>query len=316
MDKPGEMRAFVRSVELGGFSAASRDLDLTPSALSKLVTRMEDRLGVRLMNRTTRKLALTAEGEAYFASAKRILTDIEEAEAEVTRFSAQPKGLLRINVGVAFAMHQLVKALPRFLERYPDIELEITVTDRVVDLIEEGADVAIRTGNLRDSSLIAKKICDLHRVICASPAYLKKHGVPKSPEDLSHHNCVSISGAPQLRRWPFDTVDTSNGQNGIRSVDVTGNVSANNAETLLQLAATGVGIIRLSDVIVAESIRAGSLVPLLMDVHHVEPLPLSAVYPHGKHKSPRVAAFVSFMVETFSNAPWREDKKTDVKNKR
>jgi DNA-binding transcriptional LysR family regulator len=306
LDKPGEMRAFVRSVELGGFSAASRDLDLTPSALSKLVTRMEDRLGVRLMNRTTRKLALTAEGEAYFSSAKRILTDIEEAEAEVTRFSAQPKGLLRINVGVAFAMHQLAPALPRFLERYPDIELEITVTDRVVDLIEEGADVAIRTGNLRDSSLIAKKICDLHRVICASPAYLKKHGVPKSPEDLSKHNCVSISGAPQLRRWPFDTVNAENGQHGIRSIDVTGNVSANNAETLLQLAATGVGIIRLSDVIVAESIRAGWLVPLLTEAHHVEPLPLSAVYPHGKHKSPRVAAFVSFLVETFSGAPWRD----------
>jgi DNA-binding transcriptional LysR family regulator len=305
LDKPGEMRAFVRSVELGGFSAASRDLDLTPSALSKLVTRMEDRLGVRLMNRTTRKLALTAEGEAYFTSAKRILTDIEEAEAEVTRFSAQPKGLLRINVGVAFAMHQLAPALPRFLERYPEIELEITVTDRVVDLIEEGADVAIRTGNLRDSSLIAKKICDLHRVICASPAYLKKHGVPKSPEDLSRHNCVSISGAPQLRRWPFDTVNAENGH-GIKSVDVTGNVSANNAETLLQLAATGVGIIRLSDVIVADGIRAGWLVPLLTEVHHVEPLPLSAVYPHGKHKSPRVAAFVSFMVETFSDAPWRD----------
>lgn len=306
MDKPGEMRAFVRSVELGGFSAASRDLDLTPSALSKLVTRMEDRLGVRLMNRTTRKLALTAEGEAYFASAKLILSDIEEAEAEVTRFSAQPKGLLRINVGAAFAMHQLAPALPRFLERYPEIELEITVTDRLVDLIEEGADVAIRTGNLRDSSLIAKKICDLHRVICASPAYLKKHGVPTSPEDLSQHNCVSISGAPQLRRWPFDTVNADNGQHGIKSVDVTGNVSANNAETLLQLAATGVGIIRLSDVIVAESIRAGWLVPLLTQVHHVEPLPLSAVYPHGKHKSPRVAAFVSFLVETFSSAPWRD----------
>ena len=306
LDKPGEMRAFVRSVELGGFSAASRDLDLTPSALSKLVTRMEDRLGVRLMNRTTRKLALTAEGEAYFASAKRILTDIEEAEAEVTRFSAQPKGLLRINVGVAFAMHQLAPALPKFLERYPDIELEITVTDRLVDLLEEGADVAIRTGNLRDSSLVAKKICDLHRVICASPAYLKKHGVPKTPEDLAHHNCVSISGAPQLRRWPFDNVTAGSAQHGIRSVDVTGNVSANNAETLLQLAATGVGIIRLSDVIVAEGIRAGWLVPLLTDVHHVEPLPLSAVYPHGKHKSPRVAAFVNFMVETFSEAPWRD----------
>jgi DNA-binding transcriptional LysR family regulator len=300
MDKPGEMRAFVRSVELGGFSAASRELDLTPSALSKLVTRMEDRLGVRLMNRTTRKLALTAEGEAYFASAKRILVDIEEAEAEVTRFSQHPKGLLRVNVGVAFGMHQLAPALPRFLERYPDIELDITVTDRLIDLVEEGADVAIRTGNLRDSSLVARKICDMHRVICASPAYLKKHGVPKSPQDLLQHNCISISGAPQLRKWPFahkGVIDT---------VEVSGNVSANNAETLLQLAATGVGIIRLADVIVADGIRAGWLMPLLSDAHHVEPLPLSAVYPQGKHKSPRVAAFVNFLVERFSSAPWRD----------
>ena len=299
MDKPGEMKAFVRSVELGGFSAAARDLDLTPSALSKLVTRMEDRLGVRLMNRTTRKLALTAEGEAYFASAKRILTDIEEAETEVTRFSAHPKGMLRINVGVAFGMHQLVPALPRFLERYPDIELDITVTDRLVDLVEEGADVAIRTGALRDSTLVAKKICDMHRTICASPAYLKTHGTPKTPRDLLKHNCISISGAPQLRKWPFDT------PTGMETVDVLGTVNANNAETLLQMAAMGVGIIRLSDVIVSDGIRAGWLVPLLTDVHHAEPLPLSAVYPQGKHKSPRVAAFVSFLVETFSSAPWR-----------
>ena len=299
MDKPGEMKAFVRSVELGGFSAAARDLDLTPSALSKLVTRMEDRLGVRLMNRTTRKLALTAEGEAYFASAKRILSDIEEAETEVTRFSAHPKGMLRINVGVAFGMHQLVPALPRFLERYPDIELDITVTDRLVDLVEEGADVAIRTGALRDSTLVAKKICDMHRTICASPAYLKAHGTPKTPRDLLNHNCISISGAPQLRKWPFDTAT------GMETVDVIGTVNANNAETLLQMAALGVGIIRLSDVIVSDGIRAGWLVPLLTDVHHAEPLPLSAVYPQGKHKSPRVAAFVSFLVETFSSAPWR-----------
>lgn len=300
MDKPGEMRAFVRSVELGGFSAASRELDLTPSALSKLVTRMEDRLGVRLMNRTTRKLALTAEGEAYFASAKRILIDIEEAEAEVTRFSQHPKGLLRVNVGVAFGMHQLAPALPRFLERFPDIELDITVTDRVIDLVEEGADVAIRTGNLRDSSLVARKICDMHRVICASPAYLKKNGLPKTPQDLLQHNCISISGAPQLRKWPFSHKGV------IETVEVSGNVSANNAETLLQLAATGVGIIRLADVIVADGIRSGWLTPLLTDAHHVEPLPLSAVYPQGKHKSPRVAAFVNFLVERFSSAPWRD----------
>ena len=299
MDTPGEMRVLVRSVELGGFSAAARDLDLTPSALSKLVTRLEDRLGVRLMNRTTRKLALTAEGEAYFASAKRILADIEEAETEVTQFSGSPKGLLRINVGFAFGMHQLAPALPRFLAQYPEIELDITVTDRLIDLMEENADVAIRNGHLRDSSLVARRICDLHRVICASPQYLRKHGVPKSPQDLLNHNCISISGAPQLRRWPFDA------GNGLEHVDVTGNVSANNAETLLQLATTGVGIIRLADVIVSDGIRAGWLVPLLQDVHHREPLPLSAVYLPGKHKSPRVAALVNFLVETFASAPWR-----------
>lgn len=299
MDKPGEMRAFVRSVELGGFSAAARDLDLTPSALSKLVTRLEDRLGVRLMNRTTRRLALTAEGDAYFASAKRILADIEEAETEVTRFSDSPRGLLRINVGVAFGMHQLAPALPRFLEKYPEIELDITMTDRLIDLVEEGADVAIRNGHLRDSSLVARRICDLHRVICASPLYLKKHGTPKTPQDLLQHNCISISGAPNLRRWPFDT------KNGMETIEVGGNVNANNAETLLQLAATGVGIIRLTDVIVGDGIRAGWLVPLLEDVHHREPLPLSAVYLPGKHKSPRVAAFVTFLVETFAHSPWR-----------
>ena len=299
MDTPGEMRAFVRSVELGGFSAAARDLDLTPSALSKLVTRLEDRLGVRLMNRTTRKLALTAEGDAYFTSAKRILIEIEEAEEEVTRFSNSPKGLLRINTGVAFGLHQLAPALPRFLARYPEMEIDININDRVIDLVDEGVDVAIRSGVLRDSSLTARKICDMQRVICASPAYLKKHGTPRSPQDLLNHNCISISAAPQLRRWPFTT------RSGIETIEVKGNVSANNAETLLQLAATGVGIIRLSDVIVSDGIRAGWLTPILTDVHHREPLPLSALYLPGKHKSPRVAAFVNFLVETFASAPWR-----------
>ena len=301
MDTPGEMRAFVRSVELGGFSAAARDLDLTPSALSKLVTRLEDRLGVRLMNRTTRKLALTAEGDAYFSSARRILIEIEESEEEVTRFSNSPKGLLRVNTGVAFGLHQLAPALPRFLERYPEIELDININDRVIDLMEEGADVAIRGGVLRDSSLTARKICDLQRVICASPGYFKKHGTPRQPRDLLGHNCISISAAPQLRRWPFAT------KNGIESIEVKGNVSANNAATLLQLAATGVGIIRLADVIVSDGIRAGWLMPLLADVRQREPLPLSAVYLPGKHKSPRVAAFVKFLVETFASAPWRRD---------
>ena len=299
MTIPSEMTAFVRAVELGGFSTAARDMGLTPSAISKLVTRLEDRLGVRLLNRTTRKLALTPEGEAYFHRSQRILADIHEAENEVAQFRMQPKGLLRINVGTAFGMHQLTPALPEFLAANPELRIELTVTDRIVDLIEDGADLGIRLGTLPDSSLVARKICDVERVVCASPAYLKKNGVPKRPDDLLRHNCLSISYSPGLRRWPFASGD------GVRHVEVAGNVSANTAESLLQLALLGVGIIRLSDAIVGEAIREGRLVPVLPAVHHAEPLPLHAVYPQGRHRSPRVAAMIDFLVERFGSAPWR-----------
>lgn len=299
MSVPSDMTAFVRAVELGGFSSAARELGLTPSAISKLVTRLEDRLGVRLLNRTTRRLALTAEGEAYFQRSQRILADIREAENEVARFRAQPKGLLRINVGTAFGMHQLAPALPEFLARHPELQVEMTVTDRVVDLIEENADLGIRLGALADSSLVARRICELERVVCASPAYLRAHGTPREPRDLLAHNCLAISYSPALRRWPFA------GGDGVRHVEVSGNVSANTAEALLQLALLGVGIIRLSDAIVGQAIRDARLVPLMQDVHHAEPLPLHAVYPQGRHRSPRVAAMIDFLVERFGGAPWR-----------
>ncbi len=297
---PNDMTAFVRAVELGGFTTAARDLGLTPSAISKLVTRLEDRLGVRLLNRTTRRLALTPEGEAYFHRTQRILSDIHEAETEVARFRAQPKGLLRVNVGTAFGTHQLSPALPEFLARHPDVQVELTVTDRVVDLIEEGADLGIRVGTLVDSSLVARKICEVERVVCASPAYLRKHGTPRKPADLPQHNCLAIAYAPNLRHWPFTTKE-----GGVQHIEVAGNASANNADTLLQLALVGVGVIRLSDVIVGAALREGRLVPLLQDVHHSEPLPLHAVYPSGRHRSPKVAAMVEFLVQRFASAPWR-----------
>lgn len=299
MSISGDMAAFVRAVERGGFSPAARELGLTPSAISKLVTRMENRLGVRLLNRSTRRLALTPEGEAFFHRAQRILADIEEAENEVARFRSRPRGRLRLNVGTAFGSHQLVPALPEFLARFPEIELELTMTDRLVDLMEEGADVGLRTGELADSSLVARKICDMERVICASPAYLERHGRPRKPEDLLGHNCLVIAGSPQFQRWPFNVAD------GVREVAVSGNVSANNAETLVQLAEMGLGIIRLADVIVGQAIAAGRLRPVLADVHHVEPLPLHAVFPQGRHRSPRVAALVEFLLEKFADAPWR-----------
>lgn len=299
MGVPSDMMAFVRAVELGGFSIAAREMGLTPSAISKLVTRLEDRLGVRLLNRTTRRLALTPEGEAYFHRSQRILADIGEAENEVARFRAQPKGLLRINVGSAFGIHQLVPALPEFLARNPEMQVELTLTDRVVDLIEEGADLGIRLGTLIDSSLVARKICDVERVVCAAPAYLRKHGTPRKAQDLLGHNCLSMAHAPALRRWPFEARD------GVKHLEVSGNATASSADALLQLALLGLGVIRLSDVIVGGAIGDGRLVALLEDVHHREPLPLHAVYPQGRHRSPRVAAMVDFLVERFSMAPWR-----------
>ncbi len=294
------MAVFVRAVERGGFSPAARELGLTPSAVSKLVTRMEARLGVRLLHRTTRRLALTPEGEAFFHRAQRILADIEEAENEVARFRARPRGRLRVNVGTAFGAHQLVPALPAFLARYPEIEVELILTDRVVDLVEEGADVGLRTGQLADSSLVSRKICDLERVICASPEYLARRGRPRVPQDLLRHNCLLMAGAPQFHRWPFRFPE------GVRNVEVSGNVSANNAETLVQLATMGLGIIRLVDVTVGEAIARGALEPVLADVHHAEAIPLQAVLPPGRHRSPRVAAFVDFLVERFAGAPWRQ----------
>ncbi len=294
------MTAFVRAVETGGFSAAARDIGLTPSALSKLVTRLEDRLGARLLHRTTRRLQLTAEGEAFYARARPILAAMDEAEAEVAQAGASPRGLLRLHCGSTFGMHQLAPAIPRFLERYPAVEIDITISDQPLGAMEEAIDLAIRIGPLDESSMVARRICNLERVICASPAYLQRCGTPRTPDELQQHNCLWITSLPALRRWPFDTDD------GIRVVHVGGNVAVNNAETVLQLALAGVGITRLSDVVVADAIRRGTLVQILTDWHHVEPVPLFATYPSGRNLSPKVRAMVDFLVAEFGGAPWRQ----------
>jgi len=293
------MAAFVRSVDGGGFSAAARELGLTPSALSKLVTRLENRLGARLLQRTTRRLQLTPEGEAFYVRSRRILADMDEAEAEVVEAGVRPTGLLRLHCGSAFGMHQLAPAIPLFLERHPGVELDITISDEPLVGLGEGVDLAIRIGPLDESSMVARRICNLERVICAAPSYLERCGAPRTPDDLHQHNCLWITSLPVLRRWPFDTDD------GIRVVHIDGNVVANNAETVLQLAMAGVGITRLTDVIVGDAIRRGELIPVLSDWHHVEPVPLYATYPSGRNLSPKIRAMVDFLVEQFGPAPWR-----------
>ena len=303
-DRATELTALVKAVDSGGFSPAARALGVTPSAISKTITRLEGRLGVRLLNRTTRKLTPTPEGEAFCLRGRHILAEIEEAEQEVARFRAAPRGLLRMHTLVAFGLHSLPPVIGEFLLRYPEMRLELSISDRLVDLLEEGADLAVRTGVPRDSSLIARRICDTERVICAAPAYLKRHGVPRSPDELLQHNCLHISTQLGLRRWPFNDAAAPG---GVRTLEVGGSVIADNAETVLQLGLLGVGIIRLGELVVGEPIRAGRLVPILIDVDHVEPLPLFAVYPHARVRSPKVAAMVDFLIEKFAHAPWRSD---------
>jgi DNA-binding transcriptional LysR family regulator len=309
-ERTGAMTVYVRAIELGGFSAAARALNLTPSAVSKSISRLEDRLGVRLLNRTTRSLTPTPEGATFLERSRRILADIEEAEQEISRFRTAPRGRLRLHVSVAFGLHELPPVLPEFVRRYPEIELDIIVNDREPDFADEGIDLAVRSGEVADEGLIARRLCLMERVICASPAYLKEHGVPRSPDDLLKHNCLLVSSHPDLAYWPFDTPQ------GLRSVKVGGNLTANNAETAVQLAILGLGVTRLGDILVGEPLRRKQLVPLLVGVHHVEPVPIHAMYLPGRHRSPKVVAMVEFLVEHFSHAPWRLPARESVRRRR
>lgn len=298
-DATDPMRVFVTVVESGGFSAAAEVLQVTPSAVSKILGRLEDRLGVRLLNRTTRKIDLTPEGETYLNSAKFILAEIDEMEAAVGQSSTRVKGLLRVNSGTAFGIYQLMPQLPRFMAEHPELCVSIELTDRRIDVVGERADLAIRTGPLGDGSLMARKIADMRRVICASPAYLATHGTPKTPEDLANHDCLLMSEQPSLSRWPFRMA------NGVDTVQVQGRVTAGSSDALLRLAIEGAGILRSGDVVVAEALRSGALVPLLVDTHVVEAVPISAVYPSGRHRSPKVRSFIDFLVKSFRHEPWR-----------
>jgi len=289
---------FVRVVEHQSFSAAATILGLTPSAVSKLITRLEERLGVRLLHRTTRRLALTPEGELYFARARRILTDIDEAEAELAKSRASPRGRLHVNTNTGFGVHQLAPALPEFLLRYPDIEVELSITDRLVDLVAEHADVTLRAGPIGDIAHTARRIVDFQRMICASPAYLKRRGIPRTANDLANHDCILIT-AQTSNRWPFRTRD------GIEDIEIVPRVTTDNADVALGLAIESAGIVRLADIVVGEPISRGLLVPLLTDIHHVEPLPLTALYLAGRHRLPKVRVFLDFLVERFGSAPWR-----------
>jgi DNA-binding transcriptional LysR family regulator len=286
------MEAFVRSVERGGFSSAARELRVTPSTLSKLVTRLERALGARLLNRTTRKLTTTAEGELFLTRCRRILAEMEDAENEVGRSRERPRGKLRLHIGVGVATHCVAPALPRFTERYPEVQVELIIEDRDFDLVREGIDISVRPGPPGDPSLVAKKIGDFERIVCASRAYLSRHGTPRTPHDLARHRCISLT-LPGRSQWPFDTPA------GRCTLQITPSLSTNNNDAALQLALMGIGIVHLNDFIVGEDLRRGRLVRVLPEYHCAERVPMHALYPRDRHRLPRVAATLDFLAESF-----------------
>ncbi|MGX9118955.1 LysR family transcriptional regulator [Mesorhizobium sp. BHbsci] len=293
MNRSGEIEVFVRVVEAGSFSAAARMLRMTPSAVSKLIARLEARLGARLVSRSTRKLQLTPEGVAFFDSGVRILADMAAAEREAAA-GAAPRGRLRVNSYVPFGQHRLIPLMPRFLERYPEIAIDLVLTDNVIDLMEERADVAIRAGPLGESRLVARKLGQSRVVVVAAPPYLRKHGAPRTPADLDHHNRMGFCFVRHIDGWPF--VDAA-GKAVV--VPITGNALVSDGEAMRLMALSGTGIARLARWHVEPDIAAGRLIPLLEDFNPGDEELTHAVYVgQGKHLPARVRAFLDFLVET------------------
>ena len=300
MDSLNAMEVFVRVVQSGSFSEAARALNLTPSAVSKQVSRLEDRLGARLINRTTRRLGLTEEGQAFFERAQRILADVSEAEQAVTQLHGAPRGTLKLNAPVVFGRMHIAPLLPGFIAQHPEMRVDFTVNDRYVDLLEEGLDLVVRIGELKDSSLIARRLATNRRLLVATEDYLAKHGTPEQPSDLLKHNCLVYLYRQQRNNWQFD------GPNGPETVEVRGNLEANNAEVILELTRAGHGIALMPTWLVGECLRKGHL-KQVMKGYQASDSQIYAVYPPGRHLSPKVRSFVDHLVQHFkTDTLWRE----------
>ena len=289
-DRSRALELFAAVAAEGSFSAAGRQLGLTPSAVSRTIDRLEERLGVRLLLRTTRTLTLTTEGHAYLCAARRILTDLDEAEQAIADQGA-PRGRLRVSASLAHGRLCIVPLLGGFAARYPHILVDFNLTDSVVDVAAGQADVGIRFGPLADSSLTVRKLGESRRVIVASPAYLARHGTPTAPEDLLDHNCLSFNFRRAEPVWPF----RNNGSDYALSVN--GTIEANNGETLGQLATDGVGITRVGAFSVAAEIADGRLVPLLEAYNPGDVEEIHAVFVGGTNVPARVRTFVDYLVE-------------------
>jgi len=284
------MVVFTTVAQEGSLSAAARALGLTPSAVSRIITRTEQRLGTRLLLRTTRAITFTAEGEAYLRGARRILADMAEVEESIAD-QGVPRGRLRISAALGHGRLAIVPLVAAFTARYPKITVDLSLGDEVVDILAGEADVAVRFGPLPDSPLTARRIGETGQVVVASPDYLQRHGTPQQPEDLAAHNCLRFNFRRAEPDWPF----IRDGQSF--SLPVSGNIECSSGEALAQLARVGAGIARIGEFSVAEDIQRGDLMPLLQAFNPGDREPIHAVFVGGSTMPVRVRLFVDFLVE-------------------
>jgi len=289
-NRAGEMQVFLRVVEAGNFSEAARLLRMTPSTVSKLIARIEMRLGVRLLERSTRRLSLTAEGRLYYERSQALLGELDEMEKELSEGAASAGGTVRVNASVAFGVLAVEPELPAFWQAYPNIVLDLSLSDEIVDLYFDRTDVVFRVGRLQDSGMMARRIGVARRKIVASPAYLERHGTPRTVEDLAGHNCLGFNFRRAAPVWPLK-------ESG-RIVDraINGSLLANNGETARRMAVAGVGLARLGDYHARADLASGRLVEVLSEAVEGDEEEIHAVYPGGAHLPQRVRVFLDFMV--------------------
>ncbi|GAB1621055.1 LysR family transcriptional regulator [Agarivorans albus] len=290
MDGFAAIPVFVAVVEHGGFSPAARSLGISKSAVSKRINLLEQQLGVKLLHRTTRKLSLTEAGKHYFEHAVKANNAAKDAQDAVAQLQGEPQGLLRINTPMSFGRLHIAPLIAKFLQRYPKITIDMVMDDKVVDLVAEGFDVAIRAGNLPDSSLIVRKLAPLKSVLCASPDYLKQHGIPQTIEQLAAHNCLQFSYSRDVKEWTF----MRDGQS--QSIDVKGNYRVNNSEALREAMLQGLGVGRLPTFVAGPDIVAGRLIKLL-DQYQMPNQSIYAVFSERQFLPAKVRAFVDFAIE-------------------
>lgn len=300
MESLSDIAVFVHVVRSGSFTAAAEKLSLSKSVVSKYVTRLEDRLGARLLNRTTRRLSLTEVGQAFFERSQRALDEIEEAEAEVSRLQGEPRGELRLSSPMSFGILHLAPLLPAFQDCYPELTVDMVLDDRKTDLVDEGFDLAIRIGELPDSSLVARRLGPCGHVVCGSPAYFARNGVPKSPQDLADHAALTYRYQDAPAEWRL--VDR---HGDFHQVAVNSRLQMNNSLALREALLQGFGVTLTPTFVVGSDIKAGRLMAVLTEYKALE-VSIYAVYPQRKHLSPKVRAFIDFLSERIEDPPYWE----------